>query len=82
MDDTAGVCAIASIQKSYVSSSRGGEWPRPLGVWLSQGRLSGIDTIFKTLQCPVVELLDNPDHRGTYQTMRSQAGINIQARTF
>jgi len=30
------------------------------------------------MQCPVTELLDNPDHRGIYQTMLSQAAINVE----
>ncbi len=30
------------------------------------------------MQCPMVELLDNPNHRGTFQTMRSVASITAQ----
>ncbi len=30
------------------------------------------------MQCPMVELLDNPNHRGTFQTMRSVASITAR----
>ncbi len=61
------ICAIASIQSSYVSQ-----------LYLNCMYIRDNVMILINAQCPVVELLDNPDHRGRYQTMRALAAINTK----
>ena len=84
-DNTSHICAIASIQTTYVSFA----CSLPPSLYISfqfcmhQLICSFVPKpgylIFLTpLQRPVVELLDNPDHRGTFQTMRSKAAINTR----
>ena len=43
---------------------------------------SPFNPLLLTPQCPVVELLDNPEDRGKYQTMRSIAAFNVEVHVF
>ena len=43
---------------------------------------SSFNPLLLTFQCPVVELLDNPEDRGKYQTMRSLAAFNVEVHAF
>lgn len=72
MDNTSDVCAIVSIQKSYVSKEVDlvciwGSYVCLLTQWFYPCII---------LQCP--ENLGKSDHHGEFQTVLSQAAINVQ----
>ena len=69
------LCSLASVQRSFVSVCV------CVCVYTCHPHPSPTLTpppLAPLHQCPVVELLNNPQHRGTFQSMRSKATIDAQ----